>query len=154
MHCKSYSLFFSKKFQHICVSLDLNFNESLTDDIVSFEQLGPLDLNFNESLTDDIVSFEQLGPDDNLTKHQWIFTKLGMCIDFMKIWFVIANRQIMSTFVGVFLYPPHGIIISDFYLILVYYPICNNRYVQIQRWKCYFRISGKRLRIYKPHLLN
>ena len=31
----------SKKFQHICVSLDVNFNESLTNDIVSFEQLGP-----------------------------------------------------------------------------------------------------------------
>ena len=39
--CKSYSHFFSKKFQHICVSLDVNFNESLTNDIVSFEQLGP-----------------------------------------------------------------------------------------------------------------
>ena len=33
--------FFSKKFQHICVSLHVNFNESLTNDIVSFEQLGP-----------------------------------------------------------------------------------------------------------------
>ena len=33
--------FFSKTFQHICVSLDVNFNESLTNDIVSFEQLGP-----------------------------------------------------------------------------------------------------------------
>ena len=42
MHCKSYSHFFSKKFQHICVSLDVNFNESLTNDIVSFEQLGPV----------------------------------------------------------------------------------------------------------------
>ena len=41
MHCKSYSHFFSKKFQHICVSLDVNFNESLTNDAVSFEQLGP-----------------------------------------------------------------------------------------------------------------
>ena len=39
--CKSYSHFFSKKFQHICVSLDVNFNESLTNDVVSFEQLGP-----------------------------------------------------------------------------------------------------------------
>ena len=39
--CKSYSHFFSKKFQHNCVSLDVNFNESLTNDIVSFEQLGP-----------------------------------------------------------------------------------------------------------------
>ena len=38
-----YSHFFSKKFQHtcICVSLDVNFNESLTNDIISFEQLGP-----------------------------------------------------------------------------------------------------------------
>ena len=33
--------FFSKKFQNICVSLDVNFNEWLTNDIVSFEQLGP-----------------------------------------------------------------------------------------------------------------
>ena len=41
MHCKSYSHFFSKKFQHICISLDVNFNESLANDIVSFEQLGP-----------------------------------------------------------------------------------------------------------------
>ena len=40
--CKSYSHFFSKKFQHICVSLDVNFNESLTKDDVSFEQLGPV----------------------------------------------------------------------------------------------------------------
>ena len=38
---KSYSHFFSKKFQYIRVSLDLNFNKSLTNDIVSFEQLGP-----------------------------------------------------------------------------------------------------------------
>ena len=37
----SYSHFFSKKFQHICIWLDVNFNESLTNDIVSFEQLGP-----------------------------------------------------------------------------------------------------------------
>ena len=41
MHCKSYSHFFSKKFQNICVSLNVNFNESLTYDDVSFEQLGP-----------------------------------------------------------------------------------------------------------------
>ena len=41
LQCKSYSHFFCKKFQHICVSLDVNFNESLTNDVVSFEQLGP-----------------------------------------------------------------------------------------------------------------
>ena len=39
--CKSYSHFFSKKFQHICISLDVNFNELLTNDVISFEQLGP-----------------------------------------------------------------------------------------------------------------
>ena len=37
----SFSHFFSKKFHHICVSLDVNFNESLTNDVASFEQLGP-----------------------------------------------------------------------------------------------------------------
>ena len=41
--CKSYSHFFSKKFQHICVSLDVNFNESLTNNVVSFEQMGLAD---------------------------------------------------------------------------------------------------------------
>ena len=34
--------------------------------------------------------------DDNLSKHQWIFTKLGLCIAIVKIWLGIANRQISS----------------------------------------------------------
>ena len=42
-----------------------------------------------------------LFPDDNLSKHQWIFTKLGMCIDIVEIWFGIANGQISSNFYGV-----------------------------------------------------
>ena len=37
---KATHIFSAKKNQHICVSLDVNFNESLTNDIVSFEQLG------------------------------------------------------------------------------------------------------------------
>ena len=40
-------------------------------------------------------------PDDNLSKHQWIFTKLGMCIDIVEIWLGIANGQISSIFDGV-----------------------------------------------------
>ena len=40
-------------------------------------------------------------PDDNLSKHQWIFTKFGMCIDIVEIWFGIANGQILSNFGGV-----------------------------------------------------
>ena len=31
---------------------------------------------------------------DNLSKRHWIFTKLGMCIDIVEIWFGIANGQI------------------------------------------------------------
>ena len=38
---KATHIFFSKKFQHICVSLNVNFNESITKDVISFEQLGP-----------------------------------------------------------------------------------------------------------------
>ena len=40
-------------------------------------------------------------PDDNLNKRQWIFTKLGMCIHIVEIWFWIANGQILSIFDGV-----------------------------------------------------
>ena len=38
---KATHIFSAKKIQHICVSLDLNFNESFTNDVISFEQLGP-----------------------------------------------------------------------------------------------------------------
>ena len=30
-------------------------------------------------------------PDDNLSKLKWIFTKLGICIDIVEIWFGISN---------------------------------------------------------------
>ena len=36
--------------------------------------------------------------DDGLSKCQWVFTKLGVCIDIVAIWFMIANRQISSIF--------------------------------------------------------
>ena len=35
-------------------------------------------------------------PNDNLSKHKWRFTKLGMCIDIVEIWFDIAYGQILS----------------------------------------------------------
>ena len=37
-------------------------------------------------------------PDNNLSKLQGIFTKLGMCIDIVESWFEIANGQISSIF--------------------------------------------------------
>ena len=33
-----------------------------------------------------------------ITLNQWIFTKLGMCIDIVEIWFGIANGQILSIY--------------------------------------------------------
>ena len=29
----------------------------------------------------------------NLSEYQWIFTKLGMCIDILEIWFVLYFRE-------------------------------------------------------------
>ena len=52
--CKSYSHFFSKNFQSICVSLDVNFNKSLTNDVVSFEQLGPVLQDKNETFSEQV----------------------------------------------------------------------------------------------------
>ena len=37
-------------------------------------------------------------PNDNLSKYQSIFPKLGVCIDIIMIWFGIANGQISSNF--------------------------------------------------------
>ena len=35
-------------------------------------------------------------PDNNLSKYHWNFTKHGMCIDIVEIWFGIVNGQILS----------------------------------------------------------
>ena len=35
---------------------------------------------------------------DNFSNYQWIFTKLGMCIDIVEIYFGSANGQISSIF--------------------------------------------------------
>ena len=40
LHCKSFSIFSNKKYWHISDIYVWNFNETLTNDIVSFEQLG------------------------------------------------------------------------------------------------------------------
>ena len=39
--CKSYSHFYSKNISMYAIFNDHSFNDTLTDDIVSFEQLGP-----------------------------------------------------------------------------------------------------------------
>ena len=45
-------------------------------------------------ISESVFSFS----DGNLSKLQWILTKLGMCIHIMEIWFEIANGQILSIF--------------------------------------------------------
>ena len=37
-------------------------------------------------------------PDENFSKYQWLFTKLGVCIDIVKIDFGISDGQISSIF--------------------------------------------------------
>ena len=37
-------------------------------------------------------------PDDNLSKYQWIFTKLSVFIDIVEAWFGIVNGLILSVF--------------------------------------------------------
>ena len=44
------------------------------------------------------LSVRILFPDDNLSKCRWIFTKLGLCIDIVAVWFRSANGQISSIF--------------------------------------------------------
>ena len=53
---------------------------------------------------------------DCLSKHQWIFTKLGMCIDVVEIWFGTANGQISLNFdrficrdTPIFSFPDHNL---------------------------------------------
>ena len=75
-NCKSYSHFFINNISLYAIFNEQSLNDMLTNNIVSFEQLGP------DMLTNNIVSFEQLGPDQpakvyNLlrtsAKHRYIY---------------------------------------------------------------------------------
>ena len=37
-------------------------------------------------------------PDNNFSKYQWIFTKLGVCFNFVETWFGISDGKILSIF--------------------------------------------------------
>ena len=60
--------------------------------------IGKVCQSFTELSARDMPIFSFLV--DNLSKHQWMFTKLGMCNDIVEIWFGIANGQISSKFDG------------------------------------------------------
>ena len=44
--------------------------------------------------------------DDNLRKSQWIFSKLGLCIDIIEVWFWTAYEETLLIFDRV-ICPPH-----------------------------------------------
>ena len=54
---KSYSHFFSKKISIYAIFNDLSFNDTLTYDIISFEQLGPVLLFKNKTSLCGTVEF-------------------------------------------------------------------------------------------------
>ena len=62
-------------------------------------------VKFSQFLTElsaqNMPIFSYMYLDNNLSKYQWIFAKLGMCIDIVEIWFGIVNGQILSIFEGV-----------------------------------------------------
>ena len=84
LHCKSYSHFFSKKFQYICVSLDVNFNESLPNDIVSFEQLGQITKVDFYCTVHNIMLLLWNGFLSKLCRHHSCFCRIGHCIELTK----------------------------------------------------------------------
>ena len=92
---KATHIFFSKKFQNICVSLDVNFNESFTNDIVSFEQLGLVSklLSFGLILSFKIVfNFSE--------KKKWLLRLIYSITlsDVLHVWFVYLQSSLAMHF--------------------------------------------------------
>ena len=57
------------------------------------EPLNPNCWNVCPSIRPSAVSIRILFQDDNLSKHQWIFTKLRMCIDIVEVWFGLMGKS-------------------------------------------------------------
>ena len=55
--CKSYSHCFSKNFSIYAIFNDQSFNNTLTNDIISFEQLGPAFFGFKKSNISGAMAF-------------------------------------------------------------------------------------------------
>ena len=60
LHCKSFSQFFNKKYWHIREINFWKFNETLTNDVVSFEQPGPGCSKLTMSLVNVSLKFQTL----------------------------------------------------------------------------------------------
>ena len=73
---------------------------------------------------------------DNLSKCQWIFPKLGMCIDIMEIWFEIANGQISSIFDTIVAGIRWGIIVSLIFVDYVNLFLFNSFVIKVRMSSC------------------
>ena len=84
-----------------CVNVNVFSPNSVCALILWRSGLGLLMGKFHQFLTElsthdtSVFSF----PDDNLSKYQWIFTKLGVCFDIVETWFGIADGKISSIFI-------------------------------------------------------
>ena len=62
--------------------------------------------------------------DDNLSKYQWMFTKLGKCNDIVEVSFGIANGQILSIFdIGICPSHDNGGVLSFHMFIFLYFQV-------------------------------
>ena len=61
--------------------------------------------------------------DDNLSKYQWIFTKLGICTDIVKILFGIAN------FVNFWQLSAHHMIVAVYYCFVFLFTLLNKIWI-------------------------
>ena len=89
---KLLTFFQQKNIRILCIESTKIVNEMIPNELVNLTMLwttGPCLSALPSSVWPSIFPF----PENNLSKYQWIFTKLGMCIDIVEIRFGIANGQ-------------------------------------------------------------
>ena len=86
---------FLNKFEHVLIYIFTQVAFFIPRHTIVAGYCGFILVVFLSVICPSIFSF----PDDNLSKLQWIFIKLSMCIDIVEIWFGVAiNGQISSIF--------------------------------------------------------
>ena len=67
--------------------------------------------NFRQFLTEmsALNTSDFLFPDNNFSKYQWIFTKLGLCIDIVEIWLGLLMGKIRQFLTELLCRPWFGI---------------------------------------------
>ena len=98
LHCKSFSHFFNKKNCHIWDINIWNFNDTLTNNVVSFEQLGP-ELLYRRAKNVKLKHFAN--PDANTVEGSAIALPvpyLSVCKVFFPLWVFPLSRVTTSNY--------------------------------------------------------